>query len=202
MRPDEEMKFAPTELEFLAEDEYVEIVPRFTFQEIELLSGTIGPFKPRTTVKVPLWFALQLRERQMCIIQLPEWLTRDQLSALKQEEEREKDSNLLATIPFHYQEIATLLLRYSPDSFSGVDGEARIQVKDVEEVRESKLHTSLRDVQEYSSVAKISNVGAMEINRIRPFLLNSMHRFRDLKAAEESFSGGGQSQSLDSQGGL
>lgn len=47
MRPDEEMKFAPNELEFLAEEESIEIVPRFSFEIIELLSGSVGPFEVR-----------------------------------------------------------------------------------------------------------------------------------------------------------
>lgn len=36
------------------------------------------------------------------------------------------------------------------------------------------------------------------VSRIRPFVLNSLHRFRDLKDADDSFSGA-QSQSFDSQ---
>jgi len=48
-----EMRFTDAELEFIAEDEIVEIVPRFRFQEVQLLSGNLGKFEvhspsPRT----------------------------------------------------------------------------------------------------------------------------------------------------------
>ena len=49
-----EMCFSAKELEFLAEDEMIEIIPRFSFQEIGLLSGSIGPFQ------VIRWLTCQL----------------------------------------------------------------------------------------------------------------------------------------------
>eukprot|EP00961_Rhodomonas_salina_P160190 2156763-Rhodomonas_salina.9 len=101
----------------------------------------------------------------MATIQLPDWLKDRELKDLKAEEEQHRENNFMAPVNFHYQEISTLLLRHSADSFSGIDGEAKIDVKDVEEIRESKLHESLRDLQEYHSVTKIPNISAMEINR-------------------------------------
>jgi len=55
MRPDAEMKFAPNELEFLAAEEQIEIVPKFSFSAVELLSGTIGPFEVRMGLAACLW---------------------------------------------------------------------------------------------------------------------------------------------------
>mmetsp|Transcript_32092 Transcript_32092/g.72091 ORF Transcript_32092/g.72091 Transcript_32092/m.72091 type:complete len:215 (-) Transcript_32092:79-723(-) len=193
-----EMCFSAKELEFLAEDEMIEIIPRFSFQEIGLLSGSVGPFQPMVPVQVPLWLALKLHERQMCKIQLPSWLHRDELLERKREEEAEKENKYLTPVEFHYQEIATILFRRAPDSFAGQEGNSRIQVKDIEELRDSKIHTSLRDLEQYTPAVKIANVSAMEINKIRPFLVQALNRFRTLKEAEDQFGESSQTV-IDSQ---
>jgi len=82
------------ELEFLAEEELVEILPRMRIDRLHFISvcvsnaaradliadpdelqGTFGPFSPSMPVKVPLWLALALKEATKCDIQCPEWMT-------------------------------------------------------------------------------------------------------------------------------
>lgn len=58
----------------------------------------------------------------MATIQLPDWLKDRELKDLKAEEEQHRENNFMAPVNFHYQEISTLLLRHSADSFSGIDG--------------------------------------------------------------------------------
>jgi len=78
---------------------------------------------------------------------LPKWLEKDQLEELVKEEHDHRDENKLTAVDFHYQELAALLFRHSPDSFAGQEvagqeGEynPRVVVKDLEELREVRLH--------------------------------------------------------------
>jgi hypothetical protein len=50
------------ELEFLAEDELVEIVPSESHKTLHL-RGTYGPFIAGTVTVVPLWLAVMLKRR-------------------------------------------------------------------------------------------------------------------------------------------
>lgn len=91
------------ELEFLAEEELVEILPRMRIDRLHFISvrisnaagatpcthipstqGTFGPFAPGMPVKVPLWLALALKEATKCDIQCPEWMTAG-MSPLREE---------------------------------------------------------------------------------------------------------------------
>lgn len=64
----------PSEVEFLAEKEMVTIIPNFSHDKFYLISGDIGPFNPGLPVDVPLWLAVNLKQRQKCRIQPPEWM--------------------------------------------------------------------------------------------------------------------------------
>lgn len=52
------------ELEFIAEDELIEIVPKFKHGPLHLIQGDFGPFVPQARAKVPLWLAISLKKRQ------------------------------------------------------------------------------------------------------------------------------------------
>lgn len=90
----------PAEVEFLAEKELITIVPNFSENRLYLISvgdliftlapsmfrqlpppsfgapqGEVGPFNPSMQTRVPLWLALNLRQRQKCHIVPPEWLS-------------------------------------------------------------------------------------------------------------------------------
>ena len=82
----------------------------------------------------------------VCASRLPNWLEKDQLEELVKEEHDNRDENKLTKVDFHYQELAALLFRHSPDSFAGQEvagqeGEynPRVVVKDLEELREVRL---------------------------------------------------------------
>jgi GINS complex subunit 2 len=122
LRLDSEMKLTATELEFLAEDELVDVVPRFKFDALNLIGGTYGPFQPMVPTRVPLWLAMQLVQRNLGKIQPPGWLHEDNVEDLWNKEDRSRDIQHLEEVPFHYQEISTLLLRQCPESFAGQEG--------------------------------------------------------------------------------
>ena len=86
----------PAEVEFLAEKESVEIVPNFAHPVMHLIQGRqlfilflfyffilspgdVGPFKPGLVVKVPLWLAVNLRQRQRCRLVTPVWMNVERL---------------------------------------------------------------------------------------------------------------------------
>ncbi|CAI8016186.1 DNA replication complex GINS protein PSF2 [Geodia barretti] len=71
----------PAEVEFLAEKEQITIVPNFSENKLYLISGEFGPFNPSMQTRVPLWLAINLRQRQKCHIVPPDWLNVGQNSA-------------------------------------------------------------------------------------------------------------------------
>merc|ERR1712224_1108513 len=79
--------FTYRELEFFAEDEIIEIVPRFSLPgngKLKLFSGIYGPLRSNTKVKVPLWLAILLRRECKRSIIIPLWLNIENLkSAVK-----------------------------------------------------------------------------------------------------------------------
>lgn len=87
----------PLEVEFFAEKEAVTIIPNFSENKICLISvsvmyfiptevaslcvvhthmqGDFGPFNPSMHTKVPLWLALNLKQRHKCRLEPPSWLS-------------------------------------------------------------------------------------------------------------------------------
>ena len=80
----------PLQAEFLAENLLISIRPNFSENKICLISvssytysvlitysncqGDYGPFNPLVSVGVPLWLGVNLKQRQKCRIEAPEWL--------------------------------------------------------------------------------------------------------------------------------
>uniref|UniRef100_A0A7S0YLU5 DNA replication complex GINS protein PSF2 n=1 Tax=Hemiselmis tepida TaxID=464990 RepID=A0A7S0YLU5_9CRYP len=203
LRLDEAMKLTASELEFIAEDELVDIVPRFKFDHpVNMMCGTFGPFDTMVPTKVPLWFAIQLVQRNLAKVQPPSWLQEEEIKDLLDREVATKSRQLLQEVPFHYKEIATLILRHCPEAFAGREGRVQVMLKDIEELREAKLHTSLGELKEDHPAINISNIGAMEMNKMRPFLINALHQFRDLKRGDEAVRQGSQAHQPQPAGGL
>lgn len=95
-----------SELEFLAETIQIEIVPNFKKEEIKLMCGTYGPFKPNKPVKVPLWLAIQFKKNKKCKIVPPIWL---EIEFLSNKVEYEKKSEALQDLPYYFFEICQIL---------------------------------------------------------------------------------------------
>ncbi|KAF6020463.1 GINS2 [Bugula neritina] len=80
-------RLSPAEIEFLAEKQLVSITPKFTQNHIiYLISGNVGPFVSGLPTEVPLWLAINLRQRLKCEIVLPDWLSVGSLQAKKTSE--------------------------------------------------------------------------------------------------------------------
>lgn len=80
----------PDEIEFLAECHTVKILPRFKLSKLYLISGEVGPFEANRLVEVPIWLAVNLKQRQKCTIVPPHWMNVEVLEQLKEKEKTEK----------------------------------------------------------------------------------------------------------------
>ncbi|KAJ4844142.1 hypothetical protein Tsubulata_020592 [Turnera subulata] len=56
------------QVEFMAEDETVGIVPNLHMEALNFISGDYGPFYPQIITEVPLWLAVALRKRGKCTV--------------------------------------------------------------------------------------------------------------------------------------
>eukprot|EP01006_Ploeotia_vitrea_P041708 TRINITY_DN66564_c13_g1_i1.p1 TRINITY_DN66564_c13_g1~~TRINITY_DN66564_c13_g1_i1.p1 ORF type:complete len:187 (-),score=56.53 TRINITY_DN66564_c13_g1_i1:465-983(-) len=99
--------FSSTEMEFVAEDVLVTIVPNFKMGVLKLVRGEVGPFMPSVPVLVPVWMAIQLKRANQCRISMPSWMDAHWLNEHRKSEQQ---SDEFGQLPFHYIELASLFL--------------------------------------------------------------------------------------------
>ncbi|KAG5464270.1 hypothetical protein LSCM1_00451 [Leishmania martiniquensis] len=92
---------------FMAMEVSTTIVPRFTMDRVDCLSGSYGPFAPNYPIDVPLWLALYFRQTDTCAIQPPDYLRVEYLRDVI-ERERTNDQGF-ESLPFYFYEIAKKL---------------------------------------------------------------------------------------------
>ncbi|XP_069758231.1 DNA replication complex GINS protein PSF2 [Narcine bancroftii] len=167
----------PLEVEFLAEKQLVTVIPNFSLDKIYLITGDLGPFNPGLPVDVPLWLAINLKQRQKCRIIAPDWMDVDKLEQIKERERKEETFTPMASP--HYMELTKLLLNHASDNIPKAD-EIRTLIKDTWDTRIAKLRLSVDNfVKQQEAHAKLDNLTLMEINTIGTFLtksLNEMHK--------------------------
>ncbi|ETN12745.1 hypothetical protein F442_04523 [Phytophthora nicotianae P10297] len=195
-----------SETEFLAEQELILIMPQFHLRDnngmLNFIGGNFGPFQPGITTHVPLWLAIMLKQLNKCLILPPSWLSVDYLTSRL---EREKTSEVFEELPFHYLEVASLLLKNAPEDLD--QGEhLRSLLEDLQNVRQDKIRNGLTkiatDVQGGGTAFAIqmNNISALEINSMREFMIGSLNQFFQLSqltaaAGEEDSQSQPQSQS-------
>ncbi|CAE6474657.1 unnamed protein product [Rhizoctonia solani] len=158
----------PQELEFIASEELVSIVPTVSMERIRLMSGVYGPFRPPARVKIPLWFAASLKLKRKCYIVPPDWLNVEWLQE-KLKEETTQDS--FSKMPFRYLEISKILLDVAYEDITSSE-KVRNLLKDIREARQAKLRAGLKDLDHLQ--LSFPNICAMEINELRPFFIKAM----------------------------
>eukprot|EP01133_Synstelium_polycarpum_P014868 gene14868-17581_t len=165
-KDDYQQAFTPYQIEFMAEDEVVTIVPNFKMEELHFMSGTYGPFQPPLPVDVPLWLAISLKKTKKCRITVPRWMSIDELK-VKFDIENTNDSSF-EELPLHYIEVANLLLSHAQDDIENVNG-IRGLIEDIMNRRQSKINDSIRKSVSASidtiDPLQIDNLTMMEINR-------------------------------------
>ena len=178
--------FTPWLMEFFACDEHVEIVPSVSMPVLHLLAGDVGPFRAQRPVIVPLWLAVSLQARRRCRIVPPDWMSIENLSETRREER--KDSEVFQPLPFHYIELAHLLLRdpsFARESFGGSNFlQVSSLVEDIRSIRRSKIKTGLQNLREATPAVKLNNLAAMEVNQIRQFLSGALDTYNMLDKAD------------------
>nr|CAD7444649.1 unnamed protein product [Timema bartmani] len=189
----------PAEVEFLAEKEMVSIIPNFNFDRIFLISGEIGPFRAGLPVKVPIWMAINLRQRQKCRIIPPDWMDVDKLLEVK---EIESQSRFFTKMPSeHYMVEARLLLGAAAEDITRTD-EIRTVLKDIWDMRMSKLRTSVDAfIRSGSTHARLDHLTQMELCSVRPLLpdaLDQLHRLQKRKSLKQHLPGQGNPRRLRS----
>ncbi|WOL06933.1 telomere repeat-binding protein 2 [Canna indica] len=161
--------FSAPEVEFLAEDETIEIVPNIRMESLHMICGDFGPFFPQIASKVPLWLAVALKKRGKCSIRAPEWMSVDKLTQVL-EAERESPREF-QPLPFHYIEISKLLFDQY-DSFH-----VKSLIEDIRDVRFHKVETGLETISGRTHAVKLKNLSAMEVNLVRPFMIRALQAF-------------------------
>ncbi|KAH7822049.1 DNA replication complex GINS protein PSF2 [Monocercomonoides exilis] len=169
------------ELEFIAEEEIVDIIPTIRLEEFKTITGTIGPFEPPNKTTVPLWVALHFKDRKECVICLPGWMNAGYLQDVLQ---HERTTPTFMPLPFYYSEVAHLLLSAAHDDFQNADT-IRSLVADIEMVRKGKLESELSKLSEEHELIQLDNLGSIEVNMHRAFLTKSMEIFRALDPKPE-----------------
>lgn len=169
----------PSEVEFLAEKEKVTILPNFSENKVYLIGGDIGPFNASLPTDVPIWVAINLKQRRKCRIQPPDWMEVEKLRELKEEE---KNAEFFTKIPSkHYMEVASLLLSSATDDIPHAD-EVRTLIKDIWDLRIAKLRKSIDLMVSQQEVhARLDDLTLMEINTIRPFLTQALDHMHNLR---------------------
>ncbi|XP_042012609.1 DNA replication complex GINS protein PSF2-like [Salvia splendens] len=173
--------FSAAELEFLAEDEIIEIVPNLRMDALNFISGDFGPFRPQIPTQAPLWLAVALKKRGKCTIRTPEWMSVDKLTQVL---EAERDSDKFQPLPFHYVQISRLLFDHAqgdiPDTYM-----VRSLIEDIKDVRFHKIGKGLESISGEGTFAlKLKNLSAMEANIVRPFVTRALETFYKLSSSD------------------
>ncbi|XP_062086625.1 DNA replication complex GINS protein PSF2-like [Humulus lupulus] len=84
--------FSAEEIEFMGEDEMIEIVPNMRMEPLTLISGDYGPFFPRMVTQVPLWLVIALKKRGKCAIRPPSWMSIESLTQILESERESQPS--------------------------------------------------------------------------------------------------------------
>merc|ERR1712008_278803 len=175
---------SPAEVEFIAEEETVKITSRFELDRRELICGDFGPFKPGVPTKVPLWMAVNLKQRGLCILHTPSWLSVERLSTWLEDEEK-NDDKASKPVHAHYREVSRIILKNCADSIKDVDQLSQL-IEDIWNVRKAKLKASIDHIEKERSEGdepitanggflNISDYTQLEINYIRTMFTESLN---------------------------
>lgn len=132
--------------------------------------------------QVPLWVALILKSQDKCNIVPPEWLN---LIYLKDMYEQEKLNPLqFSSLPYNWLELSKILLAKASDDVADLSHQLRSVIQDLREIRLIKIKNGLRELNEANM--ELTNLSLMEINEIRPFILQVMGKLGKLYEASKT----------------
>ncbi|EDR12310.1 uncharacterized protein LACBIDRAFT_231753 [Laccaria bicolor S238N-H82] len=158
----------PPELELIASQELIDVVPLISMERTAFISGAYGPLRPPNKARIPLWMAVNLKLKKKCHIVAPDWFNVDYLQTRLA---RETSEPVFSDLPFRFAEISKVLLDVASDDLENPD-KLRSLLKDLREARQAKCREGLRQIDH--SELSLPNLCSMEINEIRPFFIESM----------------------------
>jgi len=167
--------------QYLAEKEPIQILPKFRLKKLKLVSGDVGPFIPQSPATVPLWLALLLRKQSRCTIIIPGWLSEDVLKQIR-DKEKESSHDTFQPLHDHYREIALLLLNYATEEFENANA-VRTLIEDIANIRQAKIQKGMKETLAngpQKSFFQLTDLSAIELNEIGPFLLQGLGMFDKL----------------------
>lgn len=198
---------------FLANDESITIIPSFNLPEpMELISGSVGPFRAGMNTSVPLWLATMFRRRKLAKIVPPPWMDADVLREVLLFERDPKEASFSPDLPFRHAEIARAILSAcragSGTGSAAGDGAAsgnveipnadtvKLLLEDIAAVRMDKIQknvhslssSTLKTKTSTESIIDVTNIGSMEMHAIRPFVTESFRMQRELSGKGSSYS--------------
>ncbi|KAJ3369547.1 DNA replication protein psf2 [Allomyces arbusculus] len=177
---------SPAEAEFLAENERIQIEPLVRLPVLGLIETEFGPLVPPRSASVPLWLAIVLKKRGLCLIKPPRWLTAESLQDLVQ---AERTQDQFTPLPFHYMEVAKMLLEAAGDDLPDANT-CQTLLQDLREARRSKARQGV-EIMDQSHI-RVDNLAQMELNELRaPFTMSFSMMKRLQAAANLSRPGGG-----------
>ncbi|KAI7888917.1 DNA replication complex GINS protein PSF2 [Mucor mucedo] len=171
--------FTPGEIEFVAGNEKITIIPKAKMSKMSLVQGKSGPFQPPLTAEVAIWLALIMKKNNKCSIVCPDWLSLEFLKAKHEHEEQDLD---FSTMPFHYMEIAQMLLETAPDDIPNAE-QVRTILKDIRETRQAKARLGIKELDE--SWLGMKNFSCMEVNEVRPIFCRAYDEIRKLSEIDD-----------------
>lgn len=157
--------------DFLAEDELIEIVPNFKYEQVlNLINGDFGPFAPAIPTRVPIWMALNLFRQQKCKINLPYWIS--ELDKLN--EEQANSAGLIKMPCNHWREIIKLLESHNvimPHNYSDL-------IERREAILRKSVHTLLDSVvnleDDRIAQVKIKNITKFELATLKKLITSNL----------------------------
>ena len=158
-----------TELEYIAENYSIEIIPNFHSNYINLVSGTYGPFKPNKIIKIPLWLAVKYKNNKKCNIVIPSTYSNSYLQSVLQKEK--ENTTALFDLPQNFFEISNILFNNAEDDFEDVK-KTRNYVADIRAIRTNKINNMLNQISNEDLYLKLNGLNSIEIEQIRPLLKN------------------------------
>ncbi|KAL7270916.1 DNA replication protein psf2 [Rhizina undulata] len=172
----------PAEVAFLCESENITIIPRQRLEGLDFISGYIPSFQPPQRVSIPLWLALLLKKQKRCNILAPGWLTSANIERILKIE-TESPGQFCEDLPYRWLETAEILLDAAADDIEGDEGDLRVLLRELREVRQSKAREGLGQLE--GTYLQMNSLGLMEITEIRGFAKGVVDTLRKIGSSRE-----------------
>ncbi|KAL7671001.1 hypothetical protein ACOME3_005915 [Neoechinorhynchus agilis] len=166
------------EVEFLAENEIVTIIPNVTMEPIELLTiGLVGPFEAGIPIKLPLWAALAMKCTNRCQILPPDYIMPNSIYDLRSIE-NEKTDQLIQPTNEHFAQIGKLLIKKAPSNLIRPES-VNCAIEDILDMRNFKISKRLKsEVKRFTEdclpVLDIGFIGRGEVLQYREMICKQM----------------------------